>query len=138
AIGSGKEREKKAVAARREGGGPGMGPFSVAFDLENFVAKRRTSIQNQLAGKSKGTVPAFGFGPPGGFGPGQFLVKPILAAGDKDKDRKLSREELLAAAKALFKALDKEGKGELDHKAVGDGLNKLLPRPGGFPVPGGR
>ena len=38
-------------------------------DLKTFVEKRTASVEAQLAGKSKGYVPRFGFGPPGG-GPG--------------------------------------------------------------------
>src|SRR5262249_9790639 len=91
AIGPARQREKKAADARREGG-RGFGPFGggPGNDLEKFVTTRAASIREQLAGKRKGTVPGFGFGP-GRFGPAQFLVKPILAAADNDRDGKLSK-----------------------------------------------
>lgn len=68
--------EKTATAARKEAP-PAFGPPGAAApqppDLKTFVEKRIASIADQLAGKSKGFVPAgFGFGPPpgGGGGPG--------------------------------------------------------------------
>jgi putative membrane-bound dehydrogenase-like protein len=66
-----RDREAKAVAARREppgfSGPGGFGPQ--APDLKNFVAKRTESIAAQLAGKRKGYVPQpLNFGPGGGFG----------------------------------------------------------------------
>ncbi len=146
-IGPAKEKEKKAVAARRERAGGLGGMFNTAPDLETFATKRVASIEGQLAAERKGTVlagrfgpPGGGFGPPRGFGPGQGLAKPILQAADKDKDGKLSKEEMTAAVKALFKALDKDGKGEADQKAMAAGLGKLLPTPafGGPGFPGGR
>ncbi len=65
-------KEKTAVDARKEkkgGFGPPGGPQ--APDLKTFAEKRSASIAAQLAGKTKGFVPAeFKFGPPGGgFGP---------------------------------------------------------------------
>ena len=74
-------KEKKSVDARKEkqgGFGPGgFGPQPPS--LATFVEKRSASIADQLAGKSKGYVPAgFGFGPPkkgpgGGGGPPAVL-----------------------------------------------------------------
>jgi len=136
-----KKKEKDAVAARHEDGrgGPFGGMFNRAPDLTTFVAKRVESIDGQLEGKRKGTVLAGRFGPggPGGFGPGQFVAKPILAVADKDKDGKLSKKEATIVVKALFAAVDKDGKGEIDQKALADGINKLMPRPGGPGGPGG-
>jgi spore coat protein CotH len=141
-----KKKEKDAVAARKENvgpGGPGRpgggppfgGMFNQSPDLAAFVAKRETSIKEQLEGKRKGTPPRSGFGGPG-FGPGMFLVRPVLDKTDKDKDGKLSKDEMSAAVKSLFAALDTDRKGELKQEALADGLNKLLPgprRPGGPP-----
>src|SRR5258708_217551 len=66
-------KEKKAAEARREsppGFGPPGGGAPQAPDLKTFAEKRTASVAAQLAGKSKGYVPAgFGFGPaPGGGG----------------------------------------------------------------------
>jgi hypothetical protein len=139
------QKEKSAAKARRESTGPSFGGmFARAPSVETFVEKRLASIKSQLAGERKGTTVKFGFGPlggggfrppPGGFGPGQFLTRPILTASDKDKDGKLSKDEATTAARALFKALDKDGKGELGEKAVAAGLDRILPGPR---FPGGR
>src|SRR5262249_14830388 len=60
-------KEKMATEARREAP-PGFGPPGGAApqppDLRTFAQKRTTSVSAQLAGTSKGYVPAgFGFGP---------------------------------------------------------------------------
>jgi putative membrane-bound dehydrogenase-like protein len=60
-------RERKAAEARREqagGFGPQGGAFSQPPALRAFVEKRATSVAAQLAGKGKGYVPRFAFGPP--------------------------------------------------------------------------
>jgi spore coat protein CotH len=62
-------RDKKAQAARREGGlGPmGMGAFGASLPPRTFLTQRFESVQEQLDGKRKGHVPrgfGFGFGPP--------------------------------------------------------------------------
>jgi putative membrane-bound dehydrogenase-like protein len=65
-------KEKKAAEARKEAPA-GFGPPGAAVpqppDLKTFAEKRTVSVAAQLAGKSKGYVPAgFSFGPPGGVG----------------------------------------------------------------------
>jgi putative membrane-bound dehydrogenase-like protein len=79
-------REAKATAARKEGP-PGFGPPGgkgpQAPDLRAFVEKRTVSVTAQLAGKSKGFVPQFGFGPPGGGGGPQFGKGPQTPVNDK-------------------------------------------------------
>jgi putative membrane-bound dehydrogenase-like protein len=64
-------REAKALAARKEGPG-GFGPpggnFPQPPDLRTFAEKRTASVTAQLDGKSKGYIPQFTFGPPGGPG----------------------------------------------------------------------
>jgi putative membrane-bound dehydrogenase-like protein len=56
-------REKKAADARKETAA-GFGPGPQPPDLRTFAEKRTASIAAQLAGKSKGYVPAgFGFAP---------------------------------------------------------------------------
>ena len=65
-------KEKKAAEARKEGPagfGPPGGAAPQPPDLKTFAEKRTASVAAQLAGKSKGYVPAgFGFGPPPGGG----------------------------------------------------------------------
>ncbi|MGH7169904.1 MAG: CotH kinase family protein, partial [Gemmataceae bacterium] len=134
------KKEKEAVVVRKEDRGRGgfPGGFNRPSDLPAFADKRVDSIKGQLDGKRKGTVLAGRFGRPGGFGPGQFLVRPVLEAADKDKDGKLTKEEMNAAVKALFAKLDKDHKGELNQEVLAEGINKLMPRPRGFGGPGGR
>jgi spore coat protein H len=86
--------------------------------------------------------PGFGPGPggPGGFGLGNFLSKPLLEALDKDKDGKLTKDELSAGVKKFFADCDKDKKDKLDEKQIAEGINRLLPPPPGFgppPGPGG-
>jgi spore coat protein H len=144
-------REKKALEARKEGGGGmGFGPpggmMGRSIDLRTFVEKRTESVVAQIDGKSKGYVPTMGFGPggpggrpPGGFGVGNFLAKPVLEALDGDKDGKLSKAELVAGVKKFFADCDKDKTGTLDEKTLAEGLNRLFPAPPGpgGPRPGG-
>jgi len=130
------EKDAKAVSARREqAGGFNFGPPPP--ELKMFVEKRAESITAQLAGKSKGYVPqAFGFGPPGGFGPGNQLARPLVERLDTNKDGKVSEEEFAAGMKKLFAEWDTDKSGSLDQKKLADGLQKLLPPPGGGFGPG--
>jgi hypothetical protein len=137
-------RDKKAAVDRAEASGinfgpPGMGGPPVS--LKTFIEKRSASVMAQLAGKSKGYVPAMGFGPPGmggpgGGGPGRMLARPALDAADLNKDSKLSPEEVQAAVSVLFKKWDKDGNGTLDEKEIEAGINSLVPSPQ-FGPPGG-
>jgi enterochelin esterase-like enzyme len=65
-------------------------------------------------------------GAPGGFGPGNFIAGAIMRGADADKDGKLTEEELVAAAKKLFKECDKDNKGTVDEKQLVEGINRLL------------
>lgn len=132
------EKDTKAVSARREpAGGFNFGPPPP--DLTTFVDKRAESIASQLAGKSKGFSPQpFGFGPPGGggFGPGNQLARPLVERLDTNKDGKVSEDEFTAGMKKLFAEWDSDKSGSLDQKKLADGLQKLLPPPGGGFGPG--
>lgn len=144
-------KDKKASAARKEGGGGGMfgmpGMFGPPQSLRAFIDKRTASISAQLAGKSKGFVPTMVFGgppgggppgggPPGGgfpkFGPGSMVAKPAFAAADADKDGKLKLDEARASATKFFDECDKDKKGVLDDKMLAEGINRLMPLPPGF------
>jgi spore coat protein CotH len=143
-------KETKAAEARKErpqgfGAGPPGGMFGAGVPLKTFIERRTESVAAQLAGKSQGYVPrAMAFGPggpppggpggrPGGFGPGNFMARPLLAVLDSDKDGKLSKDELVAGARKFFRDCDMDGAGKLDEKALAAGLNRLFPAP-----PGGR
>jgi spore coat protein H len=129
------DRERKAAAARRENGQPGFGPpgmFGRVPDVKPFVEKRTESVAAQLAGKSKGYEPQnFGFGPPGGFGPGNQLARPLLGALDADRDGQISEAEFANGMKRLFSQWDVNKDGRLDQKELADGLQKLMPAPKG-------
>ncbi len=140
-------KEAKAVAARREGGrfGPPGGMFGrTPPDLRAFVDKRLASAEAQLAGKSKGYVPAgfgfgggpgggggFGMGPGGGggFGMGNALARSLMEALDGNKDGKVTEAELEFGMRKLFKDWDKDKNGTLDEKEIADGLRQLVPAP---------
>jgi enterochelin esterase-like enzyme len=71
-------------------------------------------------------MPNGSLGGPSGFGFGAFLAGAIVRRADKDKDGKLTEDELVAAAKALFKECDKDKKGAVDEKQLAEGINRLL------------
>jgi spore coat protein H len=140
-------KEKKAAEARREGGGFGfgMGFGGPPMDMRTFVQKRNAAVTAQLDGKSPGKMPSPAMGPggpggPGGGNPAAMLVRPLLTAGDKNRDGKLSKEEIESAATALLAKWDKDGDGQLDDKELQSAIGSLIPAPQfGPPVgpPGG-
>ena len=138
-------REKTATAARKEGakGNPFGGMVGQGPPLKTFVEKRTESALAQLAGERKGYVPqgmAFGGppkgGPPGGFVPGNFLAKPLMETINIGKNGKLTKDELVAAAKSFFEACDKDKTGKLDEAQLAAGINRIMPRPPNSPPPG--
>jgi spore coat protein H len=143
------EKETKAVAARKENGGfgmPGPGPFGrQPPDLRQFVEKRSESIAAQLAGKSKGYVPAFGFGPPGGPGPGgprpnpgEIFPAPLQNALQMTDKQKMDLAELQKKVDAeLEKILTPEQKEQLKRMREGSRPGPGFGPPGGFAPPGG-
>ena len=124
------------MQARREFAGGGFNFGAPPPDLKTFVEKRAESIAAQLAGKSKGfSPPPLNFGQPGGgggFGPGNQLARPLVERLDTNKDGKVSEEEFNGGMKKLFAEWDADKSGSLDQKKLADGLQKLLPPPGGF------
>jgi spore coat protein CotH len=110
--------------------------------FQDCAKGEKTSLdEKQIAAGLDRIFPAPpGFGPPGGrppggFGPGAMLAGVIVQRADANKDGKVTLEELLAAAEALFQEADKDGKGKLDEKAVAAAVGALLPAP---PGPGPR
>jgi enterochelin esterase-like enzyme len=71
--------------------------------------------------------------------PGAVLSAEIMKRADADKDGKVTLDEFVAAARQLFKELDKENKGTLDEKQLAEAINRLLPASAGPPGfgPGG-
>src|SRR5262249_19206397 len=90
-------------------------------------------------GPPPGGRPGGADGPPGGFGPGNFLAGSVVKRCDANKDGKVTLDEMLTAAEALFKEADKDKNGSLDEKEIAAGLGILFPPPPGFgQPPGGR
>lgn len=74
----------------------------------------------------------------GGFGPGMFIAPAFVAAGDRDKDGKLSKAEFDGMAESWFKAWDKAGRGSLNDEQLRAGINATFTPPAGGPGgPGG-
>ena len=128
------DRDARAVAARKEGAG-GSGMFGKPPALKAFVEKRTASVAAQVAGTSKGFVPAGGFDGPPKFG--AMLAPPMMEAMDKDGDERLSRGEWVGAAQRLFDACAKDEAGKVDLKALTAGLGRSLPPPPEGAPPGG-
>ncbi len=81
-------------------------------------------------------------GRPGGpavrvFGLDRMLAGNIVRRADKNKDGKVTLDELLTVANALFKDADKNKDGKLDEKELGAAVGQLFAPPPGFGPPGG-
>ncbi|HEX4609599.1 MAG TPA: CotH kinase family protein [Urbifossiella sp.] len=134
------ERDRIAAAARKEPPGA-VTMFGSPPALKKFIEKRTASVAAQIAGTSKGHVPAaFGMGGPPKLG--AMMAPPFLESMDKDGDDYLSRDEWVAAGKRLYEACERDRDGKIDLKALTAGLNKSLPPapdgapPGGFSLGG--
>lgn len=124
-------RDTKAAADRKEpagGGGPMAAFLGKPPGLPKFVERRTASLAAQLAGTSKGHVPANGMGM-GAFKAGDMLAEPALEDFDVSKDGRLSKDEWVAVAKKLFAASDKDPQGKVDEKGLGVGLGSFFPKP---------
>ncbi|MBN9521181.1 CotH kinase family protein [bacterium] len=129
------ERDQRAAVARKEPPGASL-MFGTPPALKTFIEKRTASVAAQVAGVSKGYVPA----PLGVGGPpklGALLAGPFLEAMDKDGDDHLSRDEWTAAGKRVFDACARDGDGKVDLKALTAGLSASLPPPPEGAPPGG-
>jgi len=85
--------------------------------------------------------PGFGGGPggpgmAGGFAPGRVVALEMLGQGDKNGDRKLTREEFRALAVAWFDKLDRDKSGSLSQEQFIARLPDVLPPPPGLGGPG--
>lgn len=122
-----REREKQAIADRREG----WNTWKMLEVLNPpptpvvFAAKRIASLESQLSGKSQGVV--LRGRAPGSGGQERLLVRPALQAADRDKDGQLSREEMVNGLRELFQACDAGKTGALDQKALTAALEKIVP-----------
>jgi spore coat protein CotH len=125
------EQEARAVGKRGENFSWSLLAWLVVLgrppEVAAFTTKRIASVREQLEGRSSGAILRPRFTLPGLVPPAQ-PVRPILAAADLDKDQKLSRDEVITGAQALFKACDRGATGSLDQRALEMGLARLLPR----------
>jgi mono/diheme cytochrome c family protein len=69
---------------------------------------------------------------PGGFRLGDFLAQPLLQTLDRDKDGKLTKDELVVGVKQFFKNQDKDKVGKLSQKEISEGLSAIITTPGSF------
>jgi type 1 glutamine amidotransferase len=82
------------------------------------------------AGRSGAATAAAGAGGgAGGRGAGTLLASQMLAAGDKNSDRKLSRDELSALADVWFDKLDTEKAGKVSQQNFAARFASVLPPP---------
>jgi len=68
----------------------------------------------------------------GGFRLGDYLAQPLIQLLDRDKDGKLTKDELVVGVKQFFKNQDKDKSGKLAQKEISDGLTAIIPTPKGF------
>jgi hypothetical protein len=131
ALKSALAKDKAAAEGRNERPGGGMfGGGMVGgqqVTMASFIEKRKQSIDDQLAGNSKGFTPAQGFGP-GGFGGGGQLARPLFGALDADQDGKLTEEEMVSGMKKFSREWDSDNSGALDQRELSEGMQKLQPR----------
>jgi spore coat protein CotH len=125
-------KERKATEARKEPPPRGLFgepvPPQKMTDLRPFLNKRVEGVMAQLDGKTNGFVPpTFSmFGPKPPVNP---LLKPLMDVADTDKDRHLSKEELLAAVRKFSEQADKSKGGKLDERDLGEMFAKMMPPP---------
>src|SRR5579883_364102 len=139
-------RQGEGPEPRRFGPGGFMGS---AKPIKAFVVARSQSVNDQLAGQSKGeTLVELGFGPgqgrfhpgadgPGRFGPGMFLSHTIMDSFDTNKDGKLSHEEFSAGFAKWFDEWNRDKTGFLTQEQLRGGIDRTLAPlhdgpPGGF------
>lgn len=72
-----------------------------------------------------------------GFGPGMILAGQFIGQGDKDADKKLTKDELMALAEAWFDKLDSGKTGKLSQEQFTQNFGEVLPPPPGFGPTGG-
>lgn len=129
------ERDQKAAAARKEPPGA-VTMFGNPPALKTFIERRTASVAAQVAGTSKGYVPAaIGAGGPPKLG--ALLAGPFLESMDTDGDDHVSRDEWAAAGKRVLDACERDTDGRVDLKALTAGLNQSLPPPPEGTPPGG-
>src|SRR5207248_322977 len=79
--------------------------------------------------------------PPKQRSPGQMLARQMVQDGDKDSDKKLTKDEMTALADSWFDKLDADKTGKLTQQQFAANFSKVMPPgrggPGGGRGPGG-
>ncbi len=102
-----------------------------------------TAMPPMRGGGGPGGPGRGGPGAQGGFGGGMLIAPQMVSQGDKNADKKLSREELVALADVWFDKLDMPKTGKLSQEQFVERLGTVLPMPqrpgssGGAPAGGG-
>jgi spore coat protein H len=105
------------------------------FDACERDRDGKVDLKGLTAGLNK-SLPAPPEGaPPGGFSLGGFMAGAIMDRADADKDRRLTSDELLAAARATFDEFDRRKAGKLDEDEFADLLTAVFPAPKFAPPP---
>jgi hypothetical protein len=138
----GKKQSDKKEFGKTDFGFGGFGPMNQRRKLVDQFDKDgdgRLNAEERAAArefiKKSGGGKGFGkdgFGKKGGFGPGNFMARPLIEYLDSDEDGKLSKAELFTGVKKFFADADKEKKGDLNEEQFADALNRIIPQPKGF------
>ncbi|MDX9755188.1 MAG: hypothetical protein RBU29_14580 [bacterium] len=105
------------------------------FSLASWIEGRYQSVQDQLDGKTEGTVLKMrgpGGGPqggPGGFGPGMFLGPQLLTHLDQDQNHLVNLSEIKASWNRWETTWDSDKDNFLTEKELNQGLAQLFPMP---------
>ncbi|HMO64214.1 MAG TPA: CotH kinase family protein, partial [Verrucomicrobiota bacterium] len=144
----GLEEPSPSAPANSPAGQPFL-PNMAGFSLLEFVQRRPESVRAQLAGRAEGMeFGERGFGGPrgprgpdgpggrgrGGFGPPQeMLALPFMADGDRDRDGRLSAQEMAGLAETLWARWDTSRAGSLTRDQLVAALNQTAFGPPGGP-----
>jgi hypothetical protein len=130
----------KALHPRKEGGvsEPELRGAIRAFFVQTDISKRGSLDEPTLAEALNDLMPEALGGRRGrnpqrrGIGiewrwegPGPFLARAVVREADRDKDKRVSLEELTAAAKQAFVEADDDKDGKLDRDELLDGIVRL-------------
>ncbi|HEX5243408.1 MAG TPA: c-type cytochrome domain-containing protein, partial [Tepidisphaeraceae bacterium] len=66
--------------------------------------------------------------PPKPMTPGSMLARQMMSQGDKDKDHKLSKQEMTALADAWFEKMDSDHAGKLDQQTFVNRFSTVMPQ----------
>src|SRR5207253_9323487 len=105
--------------------GKGKGSWMViaVSQLDDGTAMRRKRMRGGPGGGG------FGGGGPMGGGPGGMIAQQMMKQGDKNEDKKLSKEEMGALAENWFDKLDSDKSGKVNQEQFVAKFNEIVPMP---------